>query len=53
VEHDIVEQEIAKLITKKVIIESDKEPEDFVSTIFVRPKKDGTYRMILNLKWIP
>ena len=23
---------------------------DFLSTIFVRPKKDGSYRMILNLK---
>jgi hypothetical protein len=25
-------------------------PESFVSTIFIRPKKDGSHRMILNLK---
>ena len=23
---------------------------DFISTISIRPKKDGTYRLILNLK---
>ena len=26
------------------------EPGEFISTIFVRPKKDGSYRSILNLK---
>lgn len=49
-EHLIVQQEIEKLITKAVIIETIKEPDDFISTIFLRPKKDGTHRMILNLK---
>lgn len=49
-EHVIVEQEIDKLIKKNVIIEKPKEPDDFISTIFLRPKKDSTHRMILNLK---
>ena len=49
-EHAIVRQEIDKLITKGAIIESTKESDDFISTIFLRPKKDGTHRMILNLK---
>ena len=34
---------------------SPKEPSepfqgDFISTIFVQPKKDGSHRLILNLK---
>ena len=33
-----------------VIIQATQEPEDFISTIFLRPKKDGTHRSILNLK---
>ena len=39
-QHPIVSAEIAKLLAKGVII----------STIFLRPKKDGTHRTILNLK---
>ena len=46
----IVDMEIEKLANKSVISKSTPEPEQFVSPIFVRPKKDGTYRMILNLK---
>ena len=49
-EHAIVMQEIDKLITKGAIIESTKESDDFISTIFLRLRKDGTHRMILNLK---
>lgn len=49
-EHAIVKQEIDKLIGKNVILETINEPDDFISTIFLRPKKDGTHRMILNLK---
>lgn len=49
-DHAIFEQEIDKFIKKNVIIETLKEADDFISTIFLRPKKDGTLRMILNLK---
>ena len=49
-EKPIVQQEIEKLISKGIIVPCLKETNDFVSTIFLRPKKDGTYRTILNLK---
>ena len=49
-ERAIVQTEIDKLITKGVIVPSSPEKNDFVSTIFLRPKKDGSHRTILNLK---
>ena len=47
---DIINAEIAKLLSKGVIKPSKPCDGDFISTIFVRPKKDGSYRLILNLK---
>jgi hypothetical protein len=41
--------EIDRLLTAGVIIPSQFETGQFISTIFARPKKDGKYRMILNL----
>jgi hypothetical protein len=49
-EQVIVESEIQKLIQKGVIIPSVHEAGEFISTIFLRSKKDGSYRTILNLK---
>ena len=49
-EMQAIDTEISKLIEKRVIVEVQHEPEEFVSNIFVRPKSDGTYRMILDLK---
>jgi len=55
-ERTIVHSEIDKLITKGAIVPSSPEIGDFVSTIFLRPKKDGThhtfifYLFNLNLK---
>lgn len=45
-----VDKEIAKLLTKGVIQKSHHEPEEYISPIFLKQKKDGSYRMILNLK---
>jgi len=45
-----VDLEIAQLLKKGVIQPSKHEAGEFISTIFTRPKKDGTHRMILNLK---
>ena len=46
----IVDQEIQKLIQIKNIIEVDHHPDEFISPIFLLKKKNGEYRMILNLK---
>ena len=40
---------IQRLLLKGVIAHSVHEEGEFISSIFVRPKKDGSYRMILNL----
>ena len=50
IEGEIISQEISKLLNKGVLDKTEYVEGDFLSTIFVRPKKDGTYRMILNLK---
>jgi hypothetical protein len=49
-EKDIIENEIKKLLVKGVVIPSTHEPGEFISSIFLRCKKDGSYPMILNLK---
>ena len=49
-EHAIVHEEINKLILKGVIKESHTEQGEYISPIFLRPKPDGSYRTILNLK---
>ena len=41
--------EIERLSNIGVIVESEHEQNQFVSTIFARQKKDGKHRMILNL----
>jgi len=46
----ILEQEINKLLVKGVIQKAEHLPHEFISGIFLREKKDGSYRMILNLK---
>ena len=42
--------EIEKLLLKGVLVEVQHENGEFVSPIFTRPKKDGSRRLILNLK---
>ena len=49
-EEIIIEAEIDKLLKKKAIEECILDPEGFISGVFTRPKKDGSRRMILNLK---
>lgn len=45
-----VRQEIQNLLQAKVIETTTHCPGEFISNIFLRPKKDGSFRMILNLK---
>ena len=49
-EEGFIDMEIQRLLLKGVIAHSVHEEGEFISSIFVRPKKDGAYRMILNLK---
>ena len=49
-ENIAIDEEIQKLLKKKVIQKSKPETGQIVSPIFVREKKDGSHRMILNLK---
>jgi len=49
-EEFIIESEIQKLLNMNVIEEAHSEEGEYISPIFVRPKKNREYRMILNLK---
>ena len=49
-ESKIIDNEIEELLAKKVIEETSHEEGEFISNIFLRKKKNGRYRMILNLK---
>lgn len=46
----ILDSEISKLLSKRVIVPTEHEPGEYISPIFLRDKKDGNFRMILNLK---
>ena len=45
-----MDNEILSLINKGVIIRSAHEHGEFISPIFLCDKRDGSFRMILNLK---
>ena len=45
-----IDRQITIFLEKGIIVVSFHEPDEFISTIFLREKKDGTFRMILNLK---
>ena len=49
-EQSIIDEEVRKLIPKKVIVTTYVQEGDFFSNLFIRSKKDGSYRTILNLK---
>ena len=46
----IINSEIQKLKSIKAIVNTDKRTEDYISDNFTSSKKDGSHRMILNLK---
>ena len=46
----IINTEIKKRLAKVVIIECERDKGGFISTIFSRQNKDGSFRTILNLK---
>lgn len=46
----IIDSEILNLLDKQVIFPCQHEQGEVISSIFTTPKKDGSHRMILNLK---
>ena len=50
IEETFVKLEIENLLKKRVIEESAHEEGEFISQIFLRPKSEGSFRLILNLK---
>ena len=49
-EKQAITTEIDKLIEKRVIEPTGHDKGEIISPIFTRPKKDGSHRLILNLK---
>ena len=49
-ETEFMDKHIEELLNKNVIAKTVPEQGDFVSTVFLRPKPNGKFRMILNLK---
>ncbi|CAB4004433.1 Hypothetical predicted protein, partial [Paramuricea clavata] len=49
-EYQILDAEISKLVGKGVVNKVQPETTQFISSIFLRPKPDGSHRLILNLK---
>ena len=41
-----------KLRMKGVLTNAKADPENYISNIFIRPKSDGSHRLILNLKYL-
>ena len=50
IETDSVDLQIIQLLKKEVIQPCPHEVGEFISPVFTRPKKHGSFRMILNLK---
>ena len=46
----VIDAEIAHLLSRGVLNIAPKELGDYISPIFLRSKKDGAFRMVLNLK---
>ena len=46
----LINNEINKFLSKGIIVESEHEPGEYICNIFTRRKKDGSLRIILNLK---
>ena len=51
-ESDFVSLEIDKFLEKSIIEEVEESSGQVISNIFLRPKKDGGHRFILDLTWV-
>ena len=48
----MVDEKISKLLSKGAIEPSSHEEREVISSIFIRPKKDGSMRTIINLTFL-
>ena len=46
----VIDNQISSMLENHIIVPSSHEEFEYVSPIFVTPKKDDSYRLILNLK---
>ena len=51
-ESQFLDEELIKLLDKCIVEEVEPCQEQVLSNIFLRPKKDGDYRLILDLTWV-
>ena len=49
-ENQFINEELSILLANSVIKKCDHEPGEYISPIFLTPKSDGSFRLILNLK---
>lgn len=49
---DIIDKEVPTLVQKGAIKQVPPSEDQFISTIFIVPKKDGSFRPIINLKYL-
>ena len=49
-ESNRIDQEVSKLVEKRVIERVEYTPHHILSSIILTPKKDGSYRLMFNLK---
>ena len=49
-EYDFIQGEIRRLMNLRAVVRTTHEVGEYISPIFLRPKDDGSYRLILNLK---
>ena len=45
-----LDQQIQNFLSRDILVESHHESTEFISPVFLREKKNGTFRIILNLK---
>jgi hypothetical protein len=50
IETEFIDRHISKLLSKGAVEQCSPCQGQYISNVFLRPKKDGSYRMILNLK---
>ena len=51
-ECDFVDRELVRMVERGILEETEPSSDQVVSNIFLRGKKDGSYRMILDLTWV-